>query len=289
MMLPMMPADGRNLTSTKKILSHLKMTTTSYTYGVHARGRAAKEPVDEKSLIKFSVGPALISLSRWPLTTPTTKCDVCKPGFSYSPCHPGTYDKEVNHHIALSSWVADVAAAGKTHVLHRDGRIHHLFLQDKSLPRIGRLLEKWRYAHFGSTRSLKELRTSTCTFRVGDQDQWLERSNGDVVDPGFWDNIPIKDTDGGVHFIARRERMSSDLAIARTQWAVSMSNICRTLFGEGAYQQVPNPFIPRTVPLASTRRTQCPDVQVDIFVTATTELDPFDYDYDAQPDLELGF
>ncbi|KAK7720295.1 hypothetical protein SLS63_009967 [Diaporthe eres] len=209
------------------------MTTTSYTYGVHARGRAAKEPVDEKSLIKFSVGPALISLSRWPLTTPTTKCDVCKPGFSYSPCHPGTYDKEVNHHIALSSWVADVAAAGKTH--------------------------------------------------------WLERSNGDVVDPGFWDNIPIKDTDGGVYFIARRERMSSDLAIARTQWAVSMSNICRTLFGEGAYQQVPNPFIPRTVPLASTRRTQCPDVQVDIFVTATTELDPFDYDYDAQPDLELGF
>lgn len=128
MMLLMMPADRRNLISTKKILSYLKMITISYIYGIYAYGRAAKEPINKKSLIKFSIGPTLILLSRWPLTTPTTKCDVCKPRFSYSPCHPSTYDKDINHHIALSSWVADIAAAGKTYVLHKDGRIYHLFL-----------------------------------------------------------------------------------------------------------------------------------------------------------------
>ncbi|KAG8166974.1 hypothetical protein KVR01_002663 [Diaporthe batatas] len=249
------------------------MTTTKDTYGIHARGRGAKQPVPNRSLLQLS-------------------CDICQRGFSYMPCHPGTYAEDENGHLALRGWACDAARAGQTYMVGVDGRKHTLSVHESSLslPRIQSLLQEWRYTRFGTIMSLKRLRNSRLEFRLEDQTHWFKHNNPDVSDPGYWNNMPVRDASGQLHFIARTVIMSSDPEVSRRQWAVCMRNICNTLFGPHAFPQVPNPFAAASSEPGTKEQCERHGAHhLGALVSQSTELDRWDFEYDGGEDMEMGF
>lgn len=211
------------------------------------------------------------------------------------PCHPGTYAENENSHLALKGWASDVARDGHTYMVGVDGRKHTLSVHEASLslPRVQSLLHTWRYTRFGTIMSLKRLRNSRLRFRLEDQAHWFKQNNPDVSDPEYWNNVPVRDVSGQLHFIARMVVMSSDPEVARKQWVICIRNICNTLFGAHAFPQIPNPFATASSGSSgATARGQQASAgaqRLGALVSRSTELDPWDFEYDGGGNIRMGF
>lgn len=177
----------------------------------------------------------------------------------------------------------EVAQNGVTYIVDRSGKRHNLTIENKTLPRALDLLQEWRYTHFGSTLLLQKLRNARLDLRIEDQKHWFISSNPEAAKPDYWNAVPVKDVSGRLHIIYRNERMSNDVHTAWAQWNITMRNICNTLFGQGTWSKIPNPFPVKEVPEQDLNSNFRP------LISATTELDTFDYDYDNLYGLKLGF